>query len=122
MASTRSAAVVVSTTPQAATSASARAPTSRGCGDELASSSTEVDVGGEPELEARYREWLPVVEIDGERAFVYYVDEALRRRLRRTKSAPERRARDSCDAIGHGGTMIVQCHKPRRKECLWRIV
>jgi hypothetical protein len=22
-----------------------------------------------------YREWLPVVEIDGERAFVYYVDE-----------------------------------------------
>ena len=29
-----------------------------------------------PELEARYREWLPVVEIDGERAFVYYLDEA----------------------------------------------
>jgi hypothetical protein len=27
-------------------------------------------------LEARYRAWLPVVEIDGERAFVYYVDEA----------------------------------------------
>jgi glutaredoxin len=36
----------------------------------------EVDVGGDPELEARYREWLPVVEIDGERAFVYYVDRA----------------------------------------------
>jgi hypothetical protein len=32
------------------------------------------------ELEARYREWLPVVEIDGERAFVYYVDEAAFRR------------------------------------------
>ena len=34
----------------------------------------EVDVGGDPDLEARYREWLPVVEIDGERAFVYYLD------------------------------------------------
>ena len=42
----------------------------------------EVDITGRPELEARYREWLPVVEIDGERAFVYYVDDAaLRRRL-----------------------------------------
>ncbi len=36
----------------------------------------EVDIGGDAELEARYREWLPVVEIDGERAFVYYLDEA----------------------------------------------
>ena len=27
-----------------------------------------------------YREWLPVVEIDGERAFVYYLDEAAFRR------------------------------------------
>jgi hypothetical protein len=42
----------------------------------------EVDIGGVPELEARYREWLPVVEIDGERAFVYYVDAGgLRRKL-----------------------------------------
>jgi hypothetical protein len=39
-----------------------------------------VDIGGDPELEARYREWLPVVEIDGARAFVYYVDEAAYRR------------------------------------------
>jgi hypothetical protein len=36
----------------------------------------EVDISGVPELEERYREWLPVVEIDGARAFVYYVDEA----------------------------------------------
>jgi glutaredoxin len=36
----------------------------------------EVDIGGDPELEARYREWLPVVEIDGHRAFVYHLDEA----------------------------------------------
>jgi glutaredoxin len=34
-----------------------------------------VDITGDEALEARYREWLPVVEIDGERAFVYYVDE-----------------------------------------------
>ena len=48
----------------------------------------EVDITGDAELEARYREWLPVVEIDGERAFVYYVDpSALLRRL----SAPEPR-------------------------------
>ena len=35
-----------------------------------------MDIGGVPELESRYREWLPVVEIDGERAFVYYLDRA----------------------------------------------
>jgi hypothetical protein len=41
-----------------------------------------VDITGVDELEARYREWLPVVEIDGSRAFVYHVDEsALRRKL-----------------------------------------
>jgi glutaredoxin len=44
----------------------------------------EVDITGDVELEARYREWLPVVEIDGERAFVYHVDRAaFRRRLTR---------------------------------------
>ena len=41
-----------------------------------------VEIDGDPELEARYREWLPVVEIDGERAFVYFVPEdAFRRKL-----------------------------------------
>jgi hypothetical protein len=44
--------------------------------EEIAFELDEVDIGGDPELEARYREWLPVVEIDGKRAFVYYVDEA----------------------------------------------
>jgi hypothetical protein len=45
----------------------------------------EVDITGDLELEAAYREWLPVVEIDGERAFVYYVDPgALNRRVRRS--------------------------------------
>ena len=42
----------------------------------------EVDISGDERLEAEYREWLPVVEIDGERAFVYYVDaSALQRKL-----------------------------------------
>jgi glutaredoxin len=44
----------------------------------------EVDITGNPMLEAEYREWLPVVEIDGERAFVYRIPrETLRRRLRK---------------------------------------
>jgi hypothetical protein len=44
-----------------------------------------IDITGDPDLEARYREWLPVVEIDGERAFVYFVDEAaLARKLSQT--------------------------------------
>ena len=44
-----------------------------------------VDITGDDALEERYREWLPVVEIDGERAFVYFLDEAqLRRKLSRT--------------------------------------
>ena len=43
---------------------------------------SEVDITGDPELEARYRELLPVVEIDGRRAFVYHVPpDALRRAL-----------------------------------------
>ncbi|MDP9304661.1 MAG: glutaredoxin family protein [Actinomycetota bacterium] len=42
----------------------------------------EIDIDGDPVLEAKYREWLPVVEIDGERAFVYYVDpDAFRRKV-----------------------------------------
>jgi hypothetical protein len=41
-----------------------------------------VSIDGDPELEARYRERIPVVEIDGEAAFTYFVDAgALRRRL-----------------------------------------
>jgi len=44
----------------------------------------EVDISGDPDLEARYREWLPVVEIAGERAFVFSVDpNGLRRKLAR---------------------------------------
>ena len=59
--------------------------TGRGCSlceraraqlDRLGVDYEAVDITGDDELEGRYREWLPVVEIDGERAFVYYVDEA----------------------------------------------
>ena len=47
----------------------------------------DVDITGDPELEARYREWLPVVEIDGERAFVYHVQPVgLRRKLASRRS------------------------------------
>ena len=42
-----------------------------------------VDIAGDAELETRYRALLPVVEIDGEQAFTYFVDPAaLRERLR----------------------------------------
>ena len=40
----------------------------------------EIEIDGDPELESRYREWLPVVEIGGKRAFVYFVDAAALRR------------------------------------------
>ena len=49
---------------------------------ELGDGFDEVDITGDDALEAQYREWLPVVEIDGRRAFVYFVDPAaLRRRV-----------------------------------------
>jgi hypothetical protein len=42
----------------------------------------EVDITGDPELEERHRGFLPVVEIDGERVFVYHVvAEYLRREI-----------------------------------------
>jgi hypothetical protein len=55
--------------------------------DELGFDFEEVLIDGDPELEARYRELLPVVEIDGERAFVYFVDpDALRRKVAQAAS------------------------------------
>ena len=43
-----------------------------------------VDIAGDLELEERYRELLPAVEVDGELAFTYFVDaDAFRRRLSR---------------------------------------
>jgi len=54
---------------------------------ELGDAFDEVDITGDDALEARYREWLPVVEIDGERAFVYFVDPAaLRRKVAQSRA------------------------------------
>ena len=48
--------------------------------DELGFQYTEVDIAGDAALEAEYREWLPVVEVDGARVSVYHLDEAAFRR------------------------------------------
>ncbi len=48
--------------------------------EELGFDLREVDTGGDEELEAAYREWIPVVEIDGRRRFTYFLNvEAFRR-------------------------------------------
>ncbi|HWH54490.1 MAG TPA: glutaredoxin family protein [Gaiellaceae bacterium] len=50
--------------------------------DELGFELEEVAIDGNAELEERYREWIPVVEIEGERVCTYYVQpEPFRRRL-----------------------------------------
>lgn len=50
--------------------------------DELGFALERVDIGGDPDLEARYRELIPVVEIDGNVAFTYFVPpDALRARF-----------------------------------------
>ena len=51
--------------------------------EELGFELEEVDVTGDPELEARHRRFLPVGELDGVRVFEFRVDEAaLRQALR----------------------------------------
>ena len=47
--------------------------------DELGFEVEEIDITGVPELEQRYREWLPVIELDGRRLSVYRVEEDARR-------------------------------------------
>jgi len=48
--------------------------------DELGFELREVAIDGVPELEAEYRAWIPVVDVGGERRFVYHVHpDALRR-------------------------------------------
>ena len=56
--------------------------------EELEFELEEVAIDGDPKLEVAYRELIPVVEIDGERAFTYYVHEAaFRRRLEAAQSS-----------------------------------
>ena len=48
--------------------------------DELGFELREIAIDGDAGLEAAYREWIPVVEIDGRRRFIYHVHpDALRR-------------------------------------------
>jgi glutaredoxin len=55
--------------------------------EELEFDLEEVDISGNPELELRYRELIPVVEIGGRKAFTYYVQpEPFRRKLAQSRS------------------------------------
>jgi len=48
----------------------------------------EVDITGDPDLEAEYREQIPVVYVAGRRTFTYFVDPAeLRDRVEAATSA-----------------------------------
>jgi glutaredoxin len=54
-----------------------------GLGLELDLDVEEVDITGDPELERRYRPYVPVIEHDGERVSIYRVEpDALRMRSR----------------------------------------
>jgi len=57
-------------------------------GEELGFEPERVEIDGDSELEARYRELIPVVEIDGERVCTYYVQpEPFRRRFAAAQAA-----------------------------------
>jgi len=48
--------------------------------DELGFELREIEITGDEALEAEYREWIPVVEIDGRRRFTYFLQpDAFRR-------------------------------------------
>ena len=53
-----------------------------GVRSEIAFELEEIDITGDDELEARYRERIPVVLVDGQEAFTYFVTpDGLRRRI-----------------------------------------
>jgi hypothetical protein len=57
--------------------------------EELEFELEEIVIDGSPDLEARYRELIPVVVIDGQQAFTYHVHEAaFRRRLGAAQTGP----------------------------------
>ena len=59
--------------------------------DELGFELELVEIDGDPELESRYRERIPVVEIDGADGFTYFVDpDELRARLAVPSTGRER--------------------------------
>jgi glutaredoxin len=57
--------------------------------DELGYTLREVDITGDEALEAAYREWIPVVEIDGRRRFTYFLQPDAFRRAVAQAAAPE---------------------------------
>jgi glutaredoxin len=58
--------------------------------DELGFELVEITIEGNAELESRYRELIPVVEIDGERVCTYYVQpDPFRRKLAAAQAASE---------------------------------
>jgi glutaredoxin len=60
--------------------------------DELGFELVEITIEGDAELESRYRELIPVVEIDGESVCTYYVQpEPFRRKLAAAQAAAETR-------------------------------
>jgi glutaredoxin len=61
-----------------------------GLREELGFELVEIAIDGDAELESRYRELIPVVEIDGERVCTYYVQpEPFRRKLAVAQAAAE---------------------------------
>jgi thiol-disulfide isomerase/thioredoxin len=59
-------------------------------GDELEFEHVEISIEGDPKLEARYRELIPVVEIDGELVCTYYVQpEPFKRRFAAAQASAE---------------------------------
>ena len=75
-----------------------------------------VDIGGVPELEAAYRTSIPVVEIDGERAFTYFV--AAGSAAAAAQGLPLTVPRAAGESRGHNVTRLSQT---RRKGSSWRI-
>jgi glutaredoxin len=60
--------------------------------DELGFELVEIAIDGVPELETRYRELIPVVELDGERVCTYYVQPGpFRRKLAAAQAAGKTR-------------------------------
>jgi len=58
--------------------------------EELAFELELIDIGGRPDLDARYRELLPAIEVDGQLAFTYFVSrDALHARLAVLSAKPQ---------------------------------
>ena len=60
-----------------------------GLREELEFDLRAVEITGDEALEAEYREWIPVIEIDGRRRFTYYLQtEAFRAAVAQAAAQP----------------------------------